>query len=186
MTQTWYTCYNRRIPQKQQEFPVSNNLPSNLPAEYVQISPEALEVANCYLQIQDIREVSAQLDVTVDLVTDILNRREVRSYIDYVYMDSGFNNRNKMRSAMDALIKKKFQEMEEAQTGSNKDILEILALSHKITMDQLDRQIKLEQVRSGQAGPKTQVNVQVNGTSPSSNYESLLNKLMTRDVVSNN
>ena len=82
---------------------------------------------------------------------------------------------------MDALIQKKFQEMEEAGTGSNKDIVEILALSHKMTMDQLDRQIKLEQLRAEREGggrqSKTQVNVQVNNN-PQSNYEQLLSKLM--------
>ena len=155
--------------------------PSSLPAEYVEISPEALEVANCYLQVQDVREVSEQLGVSVGLVTDLLSRREVKTYIDHVFFDSGFNNRSKMRRAMDALIQKKFQEMEEAGTGSNKDIVEILALSHKMTMDQLDRQIKLEQLRAerenGGRQSKTQVNVQVNNN-PQSNYEQLLSKLM--------
>jgi len=102
--------------------------PTQLPSEYVQISPEALEVANCYLQCQDVREVAESLEVGVDIVTQTLAKREVRAYIDHVFMDTGFNNRVKMRSAMDAIIRKKFQEMEEAQTGSNKDIIEILAL----------------------------------------------------------
>lgn len=156
------------------------NPPQTSPAEYVQISPETLEIANCYLQVQDVREVSEQLGISVDLVTHTLSKREVRSYLDYVYQDTGFNNRSKMRRAMDALIQKKFQEMEEAGTGSNKDILEILALSHKMTMDQLDRQIKLEQVRmGGLPGNKTQVNVQVNQGTPASNYETLLSKLMS-------
>jgi DNA-binding MarR family transcriptional regulator len=148
------------------------------PAEYVEISPEALEVANCYLQTQDVREVSEQLGISVGLVTDILARREVKGYIDHVFLDSGFNNKYKMRRAMDAIIAKKFQEMEEANTGTNKDILEVLALSHKMTMDQLDRQIQLEKLRSERAAPKNQVNVQVNNASPQSNYEQLLSKLM--------
>ena len=65
-----------------------------------------------------------------------------------------------MRSAMDALIKKKFQELEEADVGSNKDIAELLQLSHKMTMEQLDRQIELEKVKNSQI--KSQVNVQIN------------------------
>ena len=44
------------------------------PAEIIQISPEALEVANCYLQVQDARAVANELDINVDLVTDILSR----------------------------------------------------------------------------------------------------------------
>lgn len=159
------------------------NLPQTV--EYVEIAPESLEVANCYLQTQDVREVSEQLGLTVGLVTDILSRREVKSYIDHVFFDSGFNNRSKMRRAMDALIQKKFQEMEEAGTGSNKDILEILALSHKMTMDQLDRQIQLEKLRSGTGSQKTnQVNVQINNTA--TNYEQLLSKLVPGDNIVRN
>lgn len=151
--------------------------PDSSPADYVQISPEALEVANCYLQCQDLRTVANELNLAVDLVTDILNRREVRSYVDHVFLDVGFNNRYKMRRAMDAIISKKFAEMEESDTGSNKDIVEIMALSHKMTMDILDRQIKLEQIRAEKATPKSQVNVQIND-SGASNYDKLLTKLM--------
>lgn len=164
---------------------MSQNLPilppDASPAEYIQISPEALEVANCYLQTQDIRAVADQLEVNVDLVTDILARREVKAYIDHVYLDTGFNNRYKMRRAMDAIIAKKFQEMEEADTGSNKDILEILALSHKMTMDQMDKQIALEKIRSERGSPKSQVNVQINNEG-GSNYDRLLSKLMGQNA----
>lgn len=152
--------------------------PDATPAEYVQISPEALEVANCYLQTQDIRVVADELALPVDLVTDIMNRREVKAYIDHVFLDSGFNNRYKMRRAMDAIIAKKFAEMEEADTGSNKDIVEIMALSHKMTMDILDRQIQLEKIRAEKATPKSQVNVQINNEQGGTNYDKLLSKLM--------
>lgn len=160
-------------------------LPTSTPAEYIQISPEALEVANCYLQVQNIREVAEHLELTPDYVSHVLNRREVRSYVDHVFLDTGFNNSDKMRRAMDAIIKQKFQEMEEAGTGSNKDIIEILALSHKMTMDQLDRQIKLEQLRTGVGGNKSQVNVQINNDSGGTNYDRLLTRLMAAkgDVV---
>lgn len=84
-----------------------------------------------------------------------------------------------MRSAMDALIKKKFQDMDEAQIGSTKDIIEILALSHKMTMDQLDRQIQLEKLRVEKPAPHNQVNVQIND-SGASNYDKLLSRLMER------
>lgn len=156
----------------------TQNLPVTAPAEYIQISPEALEVANCYLQLQNIREVADALDLTPDFVSQVLSRREVRAYVDHVFMDTGFNNSSRMRAAMDAIIKKKFQELEESDMGSTKDIIEILALSHKMTMDQLDRQIKLEQLRQGPAQTKTQVNnVQINDAG-GSNYERLLGKLM--------
>ena len=108
-----------------------------------------------------------------------MQRREVRAYVNQVFLDTGFNNRYKMRRAMDAIITKKFQEMEEAQTGSNKDIIEILALSHKMSMDMLDKEIQLEKIRAEKATPKSQVNVQINNAdSGKSNYDRLLDKLM--------
>ena len=165
---------------------MTENLPTTSPAETLTISPEALEVANCYLQVQSIREVALNLDISPELVSQYLGRREVKAYIDHVFMDIGFNNQYKMRSAIDAVIKKKFQEMQEADTGSTKDITEILALSHKMTMDVLDRQIKLEQIRSQPApASKSQVNVQINNEGSASNYDKLLNKLMGAQVVGN-
>ena len=154
----------------------------NLPAETLQIAPEALEVANCYLQLQDARKVADELDLPVTLVTEILARREVKSYVDHVFMDTGFNNRFEMRAAMDALIKKKFQEMHEADVGSTKDITELLALSHKMSMDLLDREIQLEKARQATA-PSKQVNVQINEGLDGSKYSHLINRLISGDGV---
>ena len=157
------------------------NTPVNVsPAEALEISPEALEVANCYLQCQDIRAVADELGLKVDTVKNYLDKREVKAYIDHVFFDSGYNNRIKMRSAMDALIKQKFQDLEESKTGSSKDIADLLALSHKMSMELLDRQIALEKLRQGEI--KNQVNVQINDSGVSLNdgskYGALISKLL--------
>ena len=154
----------------------------NLPAETLRIAPEALEVANCYLQLQDAKKVAHELDLAPDLVTEILSRREVRSYIDSVFMDTGFNNRFQMRAAMDALIQKKFQELHEDDTGSTKDISELLALSHKMSMDLLDREIQLEKLRTATA-PQKQVNVQINEGLDGSKYSHLISRLISGEGV---
>lgn len=150
----------------------------NLPAETLQIAPEALEVANAYLQLQDAKRVADELDLAPNLVTEILKRREVRAYIDHVFMDTGFNNKFEMRAAMDALIKQKFQELHESQTGSTKDIAELLQLSHKMSMDLLDREIQLEKLRAGSA-PQKQVNVQINEGLDGSKYSHLISRLIS-------
>lgn len=154
----------------------------NLPAETIQISPEALEVANCYLQLQDPRQVAEELGLEPTQVTDILQRREVRGYIDHVFMDTGYNNRFLLRRAMDALIKQKFQELEEGGVGSNKDIAELLQMSHKMSMDLLDRQIQLEKLRATNTGPQKQVNVQINELD-GSKYSQLVQRLISGDGV---
>jgi len=155
----------------------------NLPAETLNISPEALEVANCYLQCQDPREVANQLDLSPEAVTNILARREVRGYIDAVFMDTGYNNRFLLRRAMDALIKQKFSELEEGGVGSNKDIADLLQLSHKMSMDLLDRQIQLEKLRQGSStGPQKQVNVQINELD-GSKYSQLVQRLVSGEGI---
>jgi len=155
-----------------------NLTPTTAPAEVLNISPEALEVANCYLQCQDARAVADNLAMPVESVSNILGRREVKAYINQVFFDLGFNNRFKMRAAMDAVLKRKFREMEEADVGSNKDIAELLALSHKMSMELLDREIQLEKLRAERAGPKSQVNVQINEGGDGTKYGALISRLL--------
>ena len=154
---------------------MNNIVPTNTPAETLRISPEGLEVANAYLQLQDLQKVATELDMPVDMVTTMLAKREVKAYIDNVFMNVGFNNQFKLRSAMDALIGQKFQELQEAGVGSGKDIADLLALSHKMTIETLDRQIALEKLKSESV--KNQVNVQVNEFG-SGAYGNLMEKLL--------
>jgi len=162
-----------------------NTLPQTSPAEVLQISPENLEVANCFLELQDSQKVADVLDLPIDMVTRILGRQEIKAYVNQVFFEVGFNNRFRMRELMDTLIKKKLQDMQESETGSNKDILDIIALSHKMSMEQLDREIALEKLKQGNqaSGIKSQVNVQINdGLGDGTKYGALINKLLTGDL----
>lgn len=152
-----------------------SNLIPHTPAETLKISPEGLEIANTYLQTQNILDVANKLSISTEVVTQYLNRREIKAYIDSVFYDYGFNNRFRIRNVMDAIINKKLEEMQEAGIGSSKDIAELLALSHKMTMEALDKQIKLEEAKS-KTNIKNQTNVQIN--EGGSNYQSLLDKLL--------
>ena len=81
---------------------------------------------------------------------------------------------------MDAIIKKKFQELEEADVGSSKDIIEILALSHKMTMEQMARQLEIEKIQN--ANIKSQVNVQINeAAGDGTRYGKLIQQLVNLD-----
>jgi hypothetical protein len=155
---------------------------THLPAETVRISPEALEVANAYLQLNDARAVAQELDLDPEIVTNLLARREVKTYIDSVFFDSGYNNRFLMRRAMDALIKQKFSELEESQTGSTKDIAELLQMSHKMSMDLMDREIQLAKAQQS-TSPQKQVNVQINEGLDGSKYSQLVQRLITGEGV---
>jgi hypothetical protein len=157
---------------------MSNQLAPTPPHQDLQVSPEDLAIANCYLTLQDIRAVGEELDVSAEIVAERLAQPALKRYIDHVYLDVGFNNRHRLGSAMDAVIKKRFQELEEAGIGSTKDIADLLMMKHKMTMDQLDRQIALEKIRRESSAPQNQVNVQINEAQPQSNYDRLLAQLM--------
>ncbi len=151
-------------------------LPIVSPAQALAISPEALEIANTYLQCQNLSKTAQELGLPADQVSEILDRREVRAYIDNIFNDYGFNNRFLVRDVMDTIIRKKLQELDEAEIGSAKDIADLLALSHKMTMEQLDKQIQLEKIRSPQV--KTQTNVQINEVGDGTKYGSLIQRLI--------
>ena len=96
-------------------------------------------------------------------------------------MDLGFNNRFNIRKIMDAVIEKKLMEMDEAGIGSNKDIVDILAMSHKMSIEHLTKQIELEKLRQQhETNIRSQVNVQINDNG-GSNYGQLLQKLLKED-----
>jgi len=156
-------------------------LPINTPAEVLQISPEALEVANIYLQEQDISKTADILDISSALVSQYLERREVKSYIDQVFYNVGFNNKFQVRKLMDTIIKKKLQDMDEAEVGSTKDIADLLELSHKMTMEHMNKEIQLEKLRGSHI--KNQTNIQINEGSGQTKYANLIEKLLTHESV---
>lgn len=153
-------------------------LPISSPAQALAISPEALEIANCYLSTQNIGKTANELCLSSEYISETLDRREVRAYIDNIFADTGFNNKFRVREVMDLIITKKLQELDEAEVGSSKDIADLLALSHKMSMEIMDKQIQLEKVRAGNS-VKTQVNMQVNDYgSDGTKYGSLISKLL--------
>ena len=153
-----------------------------LPQETVNIAPEHLEVADAYLQLQDIEAVSIKFGIPTSAVSAILDRREVQAYINRLFMDAGYNNRSKMRDLLDTLITQKLEEMSEAGIGSNKDILDIITLSHKFTMEYLNKEIELKKLDMADKPIGNQFNLQINNDS---NYAKLLEQLLgPKDVSS--
>ena len=142
------------------------------------MSPEGLEIANKYLTSGSVEDVSSELNVSKDIVVSTLAKREVKQYIDTVYMDIGYRNRFKLGQTLDTIIDKKMEEAEESEMYSSKDIADLLNLAHKIRMDELKAQTELEKAKAGNI--KTQNNVQVIADQPfgQGNYGKLMDKLL--------
>ena len=142
------------------------------------MSPEGLEIANKYLTSGSVEDVSSELNVSKDIVVSTLSKREVKHYIDTVYMDIGYRNRFKLGQTLDTIIDKKMEEAEESEMYSSKDIADLLLLAHKIRMDEMKAQTEMEKAKAGNI--KNQVNIQDNSGIPfgEGNYGLLLKKLM--------
>ena len=142
------------------------------------MSPEGLEIANAYLEKGSIPAVCSKLGVSENEVSEILNKREIKQYIDTVFLDTGYRNRFKISETMDMLIEKKLEESEETEIYTNKDMADLLQMAHKMRIDEIKAQTDLEKAKSQTV--KTQVNIQDNSGTPfgQGNYGQLIKKLM--------
>lgn len=149
--------------------------------ELTTISPEGLEVANSYLTFGNIRAVVEQLGVQENKVVELLNKREVKKYIDTVYLDMGYRNKNNIAGLLDEMIESKLEEAKESGVYSNKDLADLLQMAHKMRMDEIKAQADLQKAEG--TNVKSQTNVQINEGLPfgQGNYGKLMDKLL-KDV----
>ena len=157
---------------------MSSNLPTTL--EYIPLAPEDAEIANTYLETMDITATAIKLNLNLHRVTEYINKPIVQKYITEVFMDTGYRNRLKLGKLLDDIIEKKLEEMSESGLGSSQDIMEILKTVAKIRKDEMELQIKLEDLKSGR--PKRQTNIQINN--PKGNpYSEFTTKLLDLDEL---
>jgi hypothetical protein len=142
------------------------------------IAPESLEVANTYIEEGSIKKVAEKLHISVERVTDVLALSEVKRYIDAIYLDTGYRNRNKIAGLMDKIIESKLLEAEESEIYSNKDLVDILVLAHKMKMEEL-------KIEASRFNIQNQTNVQINdaGAFGAGNYGKLMQKLLGKEVI---
>ena len=123
------------------------------------MSPEGLEIANSYLEHGSIPVVCAKLGVSENQVSETLNKREVKQYIDTVFLDTGYRNRFKISETLDMLIEKKLEESDETQIYTNKDMADLLQMAHKMRIEEIKAQTEMEKAKAQTV--KTQVNIQL-------------------------
>lgn len=142
------------------------------------ISPEGIEVANAYLQFGNIRAVCDYLVIPENKVVELLNTREVKRYIDTVYLDLGYRNKNNIASLLDEMIASKLEEAQESGVYTSKDLFDLLQMAHKMRMDEIKAQA--EMLKAESSSIKNQTNVQINEALPfgQGNYGKLMEKLL--------
>jgi hypothetical protein len=143
----------------------------------IKMSPEGLEIANAYLELGSLEAVCTKLKTDENTVTQYLAKREIKHYIDQVYLDTGYRNRFKLASVLDDVIEQKLEEAEESQIYSNKDLADLLQMAHKMRMDEIKAMTELEKAQT--VHPKQTVNMQINELPfGQGNYGKLMEKLL--------
>lgn len=88
------------------------------------LDPVLLAIANDYLSGRSIDTIADDYGISGDRVTAVIEKREVRSYIDNVYATQGYLNRGKRIAIINAVIDQKLQEALESGIYSKKDLLD--------------------------------------------------------------
>ncbi|MFP9216373.1 hypothetical protein, partial [Enterococcus faecalis] len=112
---------------------------------------------------------------------DIMNRSEVKNYLNDIFMESGFRNRDRLFGVLDEVIKRKLEELEETGMGSDQDIMDILWKAHKMKMEEMKMMVELEKVKAAARTPANQTNIQNNiiAGAGDQNYMDLITSLAT-------
>ena len=134
------------------------------------LSPESLALTEVYLQTLDIGETASQLGISQEEVTHYLNKKEVKRFLDTVFLESGWRNRSKLAGLLDTIIDSKIEESLETGIYSNKDLLDVIQTIHKLRVEE----IKLMK----EDGPKTQINTQINSGVQTNALSSLIEQLV--------
>jgi hypothetical protein len=124
------------------------------------LDPVVLALANDYLSGKSVTDIAEEYAITQDRVTSVIEKKEVKAYIDSVFATQGYLNRIKRMNLINQVIDQKLQEAVETGIYSKKDLLDWMK--------------HLQEIETGMK-PKTSgpaVAVQIN------NYDKLMKDLM--------
>lgn len=137
--------------------------------DLVRITPESFDIANAYIQYGcNIQDTAEQLQIPKHEVARIIQTKQVKDYIDQVFLDMGYRNRDKLGKVLDKMIDSKLEEALDSGVYTGKDLLDLLQFAHKMRMDE----IKANKTE----GPSTAV--QINNQYGDTQYGKLMERLL--------
>lgn len=139
-------------------------------AEY-KLGPEHLSFSQEYLKTLDVSKACFALGIEVEEGLHMLRKPEVKRFVDSIMMEQGYSNSNKLVALLDDVIRSKLEEAEETGIYTQKDLIDILTLQHKISQDKVNADIARSKSGTGVA-------VQINNNLESSNLGKLISSLV--------
>ena len=124
------------------------------------LDPVVLALANDYLSGKGVVEIADEYGISEDRVTAVIEKKEVKNYIDSVFATQGYLNRIKRINLINQVIDQKIQDAVETGIYSKKDLLDWMKHLQEVETS----------LKPKQTGPA--VTVQIN------NYDKLMKDLM--------
>lgn len=88
------------------------------------LDPVMLALANDYLSGKSIHSIAEEYGISEDRVTSVLEKREIKAYVDGVFATQGYLNRIKRIDLINRVIDSKLEEALETGIYSKKDLLD--------------------------------------------------------------
>ena len=88
------------------------------------LDPVVLALANDYLSGKGVVEIADEYGISEDRVTAVIEKKEVKNYIDSVFATQGYLNRIKRINLINQVIDQKIQDAVETGIYSKKDLLD--------------------------------------------------------------
>jgi len=97
-------------------------------SEEYKISPEAMEFTDTYLSTLDVDETCKILDISAEEGQAYLRKKEVKRFIDNVYMEAAYFNKLKIQKVLNDIVTEKLEEAIETGISTKYDILDVLKM----------------------------------------------------------
>lgn len=134
-------------------------LDTNLTAP--KIDPVFMTIAHEVVKGHSVMQIADTLDISADRVAQVLDREEVKNYINTIYLSQGYSNPFNLRKIAEQVIEAKMLEAQETGQFSKKDLLDWVKMMKELT----------EMMMPKKSAPQTAI--QINN----SNYHRLLEGL---------
>ena len=124
------------------------------------LDPVLLSIANDYLEGREVKQIAVDYGISEDRVTSVIEKDEVKKYVDNVYVTQGYLNRVRRLGLVNKVIEQKIEDAMESGVWSKRDLLDWMKHLHELE----------ESTKPKKTGPA--VAEQIN------NYDKLMKDLM--------
>jgi len=101
-------------------------------SEEYKLSPEMLEFTDTYLTTLDLDETCRTLEIPTEIGQAFLRKKEVKRFIDNVYMETGYYNKLKIQNVLNNIVSEKLEEAAETGISTKYDLLDVIKMIQSI------------------------------------------------------